>query len=59
MNKDQIEGRKKELAGKIKEVAGKVVGDKQMQAKGKIEKQFGKTQASLGDVKSDVKKALS
>ncbi len=35
MNKDQIDGRKKELAGKIKEVAGKVVGDKQMQAKGK------------------------
>ena len=58
MNKDQVEGRKKEVTGKIKEVAGKIIGDKEMEAKGKVKKQLGKAQAGYGDVKSDVKKAV-
>jgi uncharacterized protein YjbJ (UPF0337 family) len=59
MNKDQIDGRKKEIAGKIKEVTGNIIGDKQMEAKGNLKKQVGKAQAAFGDVKSDVKKAVS
>jgi uncharacterized protein YjbJ (UPF0337 family) len=58
MNKDQIEGRKKEITGKIKEVAGNIIGDKTMEAKGKLKKQVGKAQAGYGDVKADVKKAV-
>ena len=56
MNKDQVEGRKKEVTGKMKEVAGKIIGDKEMEVKGKVKNQLGKAQAGYGDVKSDVKK---
>jgi len=59
MNKDQVEGRKKEVVGKIKEVAGKVLGNKEMEAKGKVKKTLGKAQAKFGDVKADVKKATT
>ena len=55
MNKDQVDGRRKEVAGKIKEVAGKIVGDKEMEAKGKVKSKLGKAQAAFGDVKSDLK----
>ena len=58
MNKDQVEGRKKEVTGKIKEVAGKIIGDKEMEVKGKVKNQLGKAQAGYGDVKNDVKKAV-
>ena len=58
MNKDQVEGRKKEVTGKMKEVAGKIIGDKEMEVKGKVKNQLGKAQAGYGDVKSDVKKAV-
>ena len=58
MNKDQIKGREKELAGKMKEVAGKIVGNKEMEVKGEVKKNLGKAQASYGDAKSDIKKAV-
>ena len=58
MNKDQVEGREKEVAGKIKEVAGKLLGNKEMQVKGQVKTQLGKAQASYGDLKSNVKKAV-
>ena len=58
MNKDQVKGREKEVAGKIKEVAGKIVGNKKMEAKGNVKKNLGKAQASFGDAKSDIKKAV-
>ena len=57
MNKDQVDGRKKELAGKIKEVAGSIVGNKEMEIKGKVKNKLGQAQATYGDVKSDLKKA--
>ena len=57
MNKDQIEGRVKEVKGKIKEVAGNLVGNETMEAKGKIQKTLGKAQAKYGDVKKDLKDA--
>ena len=55
MNKDQVEGRRKEVVGKVKQVAGKIVGNKEMEAKGKVKNQVGKAQAAFGDVKSDIK----
>lgn len=54
-NKDQIKGRVKEAKGKIKEVAGDLVGNDRLETKGKIEKNLGKAQAKLGDIKQDVK----
>ncbi|MBL0121704.1 MAG: CsbD family protein [Betaproteobacteria bacterium] len=59
MNKDQIQGRQKEAAGKIKEVVGKIVGDKEIEAKGIVKNTVGKAQASYGDLKAKVKKAVS
>lgn len=59
MNKDQVEGRRKEVAGKIKQVAGKIVGDKEMEVKGTAKSKIGKAQASYGDVKHDIKKTVS
>ncbi len=56
MNKNQVKGRAKEVSGKVKEVTGNVVGDKNLEAKGNIEKNVGKIQAAYGDAKSDLKK---
>ena len=58
MNKDQIDGRTKEIKGKVKEIDGKIVGNKEMEAKGKVKNKLGKAQAAFGDVKADVKKAV-
>jgi uncharacterized protein YjbJ (UPF0337 family) len=38
INKDQVEGRAKEVAGKVQEVAGKTVGSLSEQAKGMAQK---------------------
>ena len=57
MNKDQVKGRAEEVKGKVKEVAGKLVGNKSMEVKGIIEKNLGKVQADLGDLKNEVNKS--
>lgn len=57
MNKDQVDGRSKAVEGKIKEMAGKIVGNKELEAKGKAKKVIGNAQAKFGDVKADIKKA--
>ena len=57
MNKDQVKGRIKEAKGKMKEVAGKVIGNKNLERKGKIQNASGKAQAGYGDLKNDLKKA--
>lgn len=55
INKDQIKGRIKEAEGKVKEVAGKLVGNEDLEAKGRVQKDLGEAQAKFGDVKRDVK----
>jgi len=55
INRDQVKGRVKVAKGVIKEAAGKLVGNKMMQAKGNIQKNLGKVQAKLGDVKEHLK----
>ena len=54
-NKDQVRGRVKEAKGKIKEVVGKLVGNKTLEAKGKVQKKLDKAQAKFGDVKQDIR----
>jgi len=56
MNKDQVKGRAEEALGKVKEVVGKAVGNKDLEVKGHIQKNFGADQASAGDVKHAVEK---
>jgi uncharacterized protein YjbJ (UPF0337 family) len=56
MNKDQVKGRVEEVKGKAKQVAGVVVGNKDLEHKGKVQNASGKAQAGLGDLKADAKK---
>ena len=58
MNKDQVNGRMEQAKGAVKEAAGKVVGNDKLEAEGKVDKAAGKTQATYGDVKEDVKDAI-
>ena len=55
MNKDQAKGRVEEAKGKVKEVTGKLVGNDDLELKGKIQKSGGKVQAAYGDLKEDIK----
>lgn len=57
MNKDQAKGRIEEAKGKVKEVTGKLVGNDELEVKGKIQKSGGQVQAAYGDLKKDVKDA--
>lgn len=58
MNKDQVKGRSEQAKGKVKEVTGKVVGNKDLEQEGKLQKIGGKVQAEYGDLKEDVKKVI-
>lgn len=55
MNKDQVKGRYEEAKGKVKEVAGNLSGDKELEIEGNVQKNIGKVQAGVGDVKDDIK----
>ena len=55
MNKDQVEGRLDQAKGALKEAAGKLVGNERLQGEGLADKASGKTQATYGDAKEDLK----
>jgi uncharacterized protein YjbJ (UPF0337 family) len=59
MNKDQVKGRVTEAKGKIKEVVGRATGNRTMETKGKLQGAVGEAQAGYGDVKQDLKDAVS
>lgn len=58
MNKDQVKGRVEEAKGAVKQTTGKVVGNKDLEARGAVEKAAGKTEAGFGDAKEKVKGAI-
>ena len=58
MNKDQTSGSIKQVKGQIKETTGKVLGDKDLESKGKSEKALGRVQESYGNLKQDIKDSL-
>lgn len=58
INKDQVQGRAEEAQGKVKEVVGKVVGNKDLEVKGNIQKNSGAVQASVGNGKEDIEKTV-
>jgi len=57
MNKEQVKGRYEEAKGAFKEAAGKVVGNEELEIKGNVQKNAGKVQAGLGDLKEEIKDA--
>jgi uncharacterized protein YjbJ (UPF0337 family) len=57
INKDQVKGRTDEAMGKVKEVVGAVVGNKELEVKGAIQKNIGIVQAKVGDAKSSIANA--
>ncbi len=59
MNKDQRDGRIKEVKGTVKEVAGRITGDKKLENKGKAQNAVGEVQSTYGDAKADLSKALN
>ena len=58
INKDQVQGRVEEAQGKVKEVVGKIVGNKDLEVKGNVQKNAGVIQASVGNAKEDIATAI-
>ena len=52
INRHQVNGRVKIGKGAIKEATGRLIGNKMLQVKGYIQKNLGKVQEKLGDLKT-------
>ena len=52
MNKDEVEGKSKQLKGQIREEVGKLTDNKTEQLKGKIEQVEGQVQTKIGEIKN-------
>jgi len=57
MDKEHIKGAADKAKGAIKETAGKVMGDKEMQAEGKMDKAKGEARKIAGDLKDAARDA--
>lgn len=57
MNKDQVQGKVKDVAGRIERQAGEWTGDKEKQVHGAAKQVEGKVQNAWGDVEEAGKKA--
>jgi uncharacterized protein YjbJ (UPF0337 family) len=57
INKDQVEGRAREMGGTIQQEVGKLTGKKTLQVKGAMNKAVGAGQAKLGDLAEKAKNA--
>jgi uncharacterized protein YjbJ (UPF0337 family) len=58
MDKDRIEGAKKQVVGSVKEALGKVTGNDRVEAEGTAEKTAGKIQGKAGEAKDAVRDAV-
>src|SRR5580704_6024913 len=59
MNKDQVEGKVKDVAGRVERQVGEWTGDKEAQAHGALKQAEGKVQNAWGDVKDADRKRLT
>jgi uncharacterized protein YjbJ (UPF0337 family) len=57
MDKEHVKGTADKAKGAIKDTAGKVMGDKELQSEGKMDKAKGDVHKAAGDVKDAVKHA--
>jgi uncharacterized protein YjbJ (UPF0337 family) len=58
MNQDQVKGRVEQVKGSVKETAGKAVGNRDLEARGKLDKAAGAVQSGIGDAKEKVKDGI-
>jgi uncharacterized protein YjbJ (UPF0337 family) len=56
MNKDQIEGKAKDVAGKVQRKAGEITGSASQQIKGAAKQVEGKLQKRQGDAEAAAKR---
>jgi len=55
MDKEHVKGAAEKAKGAVKDAAGKMMGDKEMQAEGKIDKAKGAAHNAVGDAKDAMK----
>ncbi len=58
MNNDQVKGRVDQAVGKVKEETGDLLNDKELENKGRGEKNAGKVQAEYGNLKEKAKDGI-
>ena len=58
MNKDQVEGKVKDIAGRVERQAGEWTGNKEAEVRGAAKQVEGKVQGAWGDVKDAGEKAV-
>ena len=58
MDNENIKGAAQKLKGKIEEVAGKVVGDKDLELRGKADQLGGAVREAVGTARGTVKEAV-
>ena len=58
INQDQVKGHAQTAIGTVKEAAGKIIGNKELEVKGNVQKNVGHVQTSIGEAKSSIDKAL-
>lgn len=58
MTENKFDAKLDQLAGAVKETAGKVLGDKELQAEGLVEKVAGKAKELVEDAKDTVEGAI-
>lgn len=56
MNRDQVKGRINEVIGNVREAAGKITDNRNLEIKGKTQKNIGKGQADFGDLNNNLNK---
>jgi uncharacterized protein YjbJ (UPF0337 family) len=57
MDREHVKGAADKAKGAVKDVAGKAMGDKKLQAEGKIDKAKGAAHETAGDIKDATRKA--
>jgi uncharacterized protein YjbJ (UPF0337 family) len=57
VDKEHVKGAADKAKGAVKDAAGKMMGDKSLQAEGKMDKAKGEAHRIAGDVKDAVRKA--
>ena len=57
MNKDQVQGRIREVKGEVKKDVGKAAGNRSLEKEGRAQNVHGKLQAKFGDLREDIRKA--
>ena len=58
MNKDQVQGKLKDVGGRVERQVGEWTGDEEKQGHGTMKQAEGKVQKARGDVKDAGKKAM-